>query len=379
MSEILFLYPSGLRSKMGSTEPYYIIEKMSDDHKVHIFSRSDPGISGTTFYKIDCPEIIPAMIWHNLLILPMYIYYVLRISPDYIYSYKGYQLTPYILQMIFSIEWVADFRTAPVEQARERAVSQCDASVVRLAYIDMQSLLYKLTLPACGTVITLSDRLAQLLNESYGVARDRLRIIPLGVDTAKFTPNNESFEGDTIQVVYTGSIRTIREMDTCIRAVGIAQKNGVPVRLHLVGGGDEDYIQSLKSLAEEVGVTDAVEWHGYVDHEEIPEIMAKMDVGLSHLPDREMYRVSSPTKVFEYLATGLPVICSDIKPHRRILQSGSTGFFYKPNHPEELAEKIQQISDMSRDEIKNCSVDAREASIEHDWKKRMEVIDEIIK
>jgi glycosyltransferase involved in cell wall biosynthesis len=378
MSRIFVLYPGELSKTMGTTEPYYVIRALSNEHDIHVFAQSEPGISGVTFHRVECPEIIPGLIWFNLLLIPYYVYHSLRSRPDYLYTYKGYNFSSYTMQLLFDVDWIADFRTAPVEQAQEKLGLRPNKSTIRVAYLQIQRLIYKITLPACADVITLSDELVEVLSQSYQVDENKIEIVPLGVDTEVFKPNYETSDEGQFHCVYTGSIRPVREMEACLEAVSIAQDNGVPVRLHLVGGGDEDYVRSLRSYAEELGISDAMEWHGYVNHAEIPSVLRKMDVGISHLPDREMYRVSSPTKVYEYLASGLPVVCSDIIAHEKILEPGETGFFYDPDNPDEFAERIESLASIKEEEFRDYCNSARQGSLEHDWAIRIDTIKKLL-
>jgi len=84
------------------------------------------------------------------------------------------------------------------------------------------------------------------------------------------------------------------------------------------------------------------------------------------LPDIEAYRVSSPTKVFEYMAMGLAIVASDIAAHREFLTHGKNALLFRPEDPEDLARAIQTLYERS-DLRQGLGAAAREESRRHGW------------
>ena len=82
-------------------------------------------------------------------------------------------------------------------------------------------------------------------------------------------------------------------------------------------------------------------------------------------------------KIFEYMASGRPILASDTPANREIL-SGNEAYFYEPDNAQDLAGKIKQIMTNSQDlELKVDN--ARKKVEEYTWRKRAESILEFMK
>ena len=77
-----------------------------------------------------------------------------------------------------------------------------------------------------------------------------------------------------------------------------------------------------------------------VPYAEVPKHIAIADICVVPLPDIDWWRVSSPLKVYEYLAMGKPVIMTNILPNREIVPNDEDEIFLPDIRPETIAEAI---------------------------------------
>ncbi len=89
------------------------------------------------------------------------------------------------------------------------------------------------------------------------------------------------------------------------------------------------------SKREALGVDDQVQFRGFVPYEHVADEIAQADVCICPLPDRLEWNVSSPLKVFEYMACAKPMILTPIpapkgRPWRLSLRRVDQGF--EPQH-----------------------------------------------
>jgi glycosyltransferase involved in cell wall biosynthesis len=82
---------------------------------------------------------------------------------------------------------------------------------------------------------------------------------------------------------------------------------------------------------------------GYVPPRQGWERMARCHVGLAVLASTQNNRMSYPTKIFEYMALGIPVITSDFPLYRAVVEQSQCGFCIDPHSPEILADKIEWL------------------------------------
>ena len=136
-----------------------------------------------------------------------------------------------------------------------------------------------------------------------------------------------------------------------LEGLAIACRAGVPCRLTLVGA-DEDQQRYCANRARELGLSDEMlTVVGRVPGPEIPRYLKQADLGICIWEDRLWWRFNPPTKLFEYLVAGLPVLASRIRTHTDYIDEGVNGFVfdYDPKSLAQCLEKIwAQRSDLSK-------------------------------
>lgn len=157
--------------------------------------------------------------------------------------------------------------------------------------------------------------------------------IPTGVDTEKFFPLSKK-NSDKIVFMWTGIIwgeiifENIKFVIECFKDL-IEHFNYKNVELHIVGGGRwfpkvEELINT--PLFSRIPIK-LITW---INHQQMPNILANADVGLFPLIQKNLWTIAkSPTKLFEFMAMGLPTIVSDTGELTHVIQHGVDGFLAK--------------------------------------------------
>jgi glycosyltransferase involved in cell wall biosynthesis len=161
---------------------------------------------------------------------------------------------------------------------------------------------------ACVDVVSSAQRdLAIGLNPEL---RNRIHVIDNGVDLARFRPSSGiverealGFDADDLVIGYVGNFPMQRGGREVIDAVA-ALRSSARVKGLIVGDTGEG--EACRAYARELGVSESVRIHGEAEYDDVPRLMAAMDVGLSILRPRE--RGESEQKVRQYLAMGLCVV-----------------------------------------------------------------------
>ena len=80
--------------------------------------------------------------------------------------------------------------------------------------------------------------------------------------------------------------------------------------------------------------------------------------------------------MFEYLASGIPIIASDLSRLKEVIKEGYSGLLFRANHAEDLAEKISYLA-MNKDLARNLGANAQKLFHEvYCWERqRLKILD----
>ena len=225
----------------------------------------------------------------------------------------------------------------------------------------------KYNLKHSDRVTTVSPKLQEMVNE-MGI---ECGMIPNGVATDYFKPmdtmigrNLCGINGDEFVIGFLGGIERRFELDEVIKTLPELIKYNDKTRLLIVGGSlFTDYLDELKALTENLGLSERVIFTGLIEHTELPKYISAMDVCIIPLKSEEWYGISMSNKFFEYSACAKPVL---IKPAPGIMALGWDNTFVYENN-EQFVERIKYIMDNPREYAPDVS--------EYSWYKRADDIE----
>lgn len=142
----------------------------------------------------------------------------------------------------------------------------------------------------------------------------------------------ERREDIAVYVGWLGDDRGFREMS---RAIELAAKT-LPVRL-VVGG---TLIPGAKMQLANDAANKLVEYAGFLTRPEVANLLARAKAGLVTLRPTKNAVNAQPTKLFEYMSAGLPVIASNFPVYRGIVESAGCGLLVDPLDPAAIAEAL---------------------------------------
>lgn len=157
-------------------------------------------------------------------------------------------------------------------------------------------------------------------------------------DLSHFVPyvNNNRIGND---IFYIGGVSNERGLDVTIAALKALKVRGVPFYMHYIGPISEEKIAELP-LGE---IRESIKFYGRMDSKEGFEISKKCVAGLSVLKPIKNYVGSYSTKIFEYMAIGLPVITSNFPLYKNVVERHNCGYCVEPYSSKELADRIEEL------------------------------------
>jgi glycosyltransferase involved in cell wall biosynthesis len=176
----------------------------------------------------------------------------------------------------------------------------------------------------------------------FGIHKDKLHIIPDGIESSGPTVRNTSRQGAPLHLLFAGSMIRFRRVELLLRA---ARKLTVPFRITLVATntiakteGSAEYLAELKKLAKTLGIEDRVDFLGDPSPEDMHNCYANADLFINPSAHETSGKILQ-----EAGASGLPIISTPVGLANEIVTSGENGFIV-PADPDMICDRILQLS-----------------------------------
>lgn len=167
----------------------------------------------------------------------------------------------------------------------------------------------------------------------YGAIKDKMMILPKGVNTDIFKPTDKRNAGNSLTIISTRQLRKTYNHDCVLNALpSVAQR--IPNLKYLICG-DGEYRTELETLSGKLGTENHVRFVGTVKHEELPSYLGSADIYVSM---QSSDGVSS--SLLEAMSCGVFPIVTDIEANRLWIKEGINGFLVPVNDAGLLAQKI---------------------------------------
>jgi glycosyltransferase involved in cell wall biosynthesis len=174
----------------------------------------------------------------------------------------------------------------------------------------------------------------------------KIRHIPNGVDADIFHPYSVLKKD---QIVYAGNIGYAQDLDLVVRAIQVINLHQ-HLELVIAGGGDTQ--SDLEQLVEAENLQSLIHFPGILPREEIPRLFSESILGIAPLKKLQSLEYAAPTKVYEYMACGIPFIGCGSGEIQEIAENSGAGIIAE-NSPEGIANAILALvnNQKKRDEM----------------------------
>ena len=198
---------------------------------------------------------------------------------------------------------------------------------------------------------------------AFGMDPAHTSIVPWGVDLDIFKPvNGHTQVKSNRQILCNRSWEPRYGVDILAQAFGQIAAVRKDLGLILLGGGSQ--AQSIRTILNTAGVLDRVQFGGQVSQKELPGWYREADlfVSPSHVD-------GTSVSLLEALASGLPVIVSDIPGNKEWVEDGINGWLFPDGNSSALADKIATVLDQPERLVEVGRAGRRSVQERGDWVK----------
>ncbi|HTD94802.1 MAG TPA: glycosyltransferase [Chitinophagaceae bacterium] len=163
-------------------------------------------------------------------------------------------------------------------------------------------------------------------------------IIPNGLDTSLYTAQPlRDLSGGAVFGIQS-RLQTIKDHPTLMRAFALLLKKMPGRRLRLRIAGDGETMESLRNLADELGIKEEVEFCGMLNEKDLLDFMHSLDIYV-----QATFGETMSNSIMQAMSCGLPLIASDVWGVNNMVRNGDTGILYPSRNIEKLCESMEML------------------------------------
>jgi Glycosyltransferase len=205
---------------------------------------------------------------------------------------------------------------------------------------------------------------------SLGIDKSKIKVVLNGVDINRYRPfsdKDEEFSSrhdlqDKFVVGYIGTHGMAHGLENVVKAAEKLKANNEIVFI-FVGGGSER--QNIEKLVKDKKLNN-IRMLEKQPKENMPAIWSLCDLSLVPLIDKPLFKTVIPSKIFECMGMGLPILMSAPKGEAtEIVNKTNSGYWVEPESSSKLAEEILKIKNSSSEyesKVQSCLVSANDYS-----------------
>jgi L-malate glycosyltransferase len=322
------------------------VDYFADRHEVHLitYDPMERTIEGVTEYVVRSPlRNLYLSFWPRHLQVAKI---VKQIKPDLVHAHfiakYGFHLPFLNIRPTIVSAWGDDVLILP---QRSRIIATFTRYVLERADL----------------IYAVSRNIKSHIISDFGIAEEKIRYMPFGIDTQLFSPRPPRLEdAPEIRILCNRGFYPVYDMGTLVEGFYRALLSDKRLRLILKGDGPEK--DAIDELVRSLGVGDVVSFRERSPYTDVPGDYKQADIFVSTaLSD------GTPVSLLEAMASGLPCIATNVGGVPEWITDGVNGVLIPPGDPQILADQILRIA-ADRDLRASYGSRARQRVLENgDW------------
>lgn len=350
LKKLLYIFPRVVDTVLQNTTENEIARSLKtigyEVNTLVAYEKEKTCLDGFTnidyYHKPDSGRLL-TLKYHYALFIKM-----LNSKDDFVLiNFPAMHLLPFVrLFRVFDNKkplWIMDIRSVPVDVA-----SGLKGKILKFRYY----MGLKLANRFCDGMTVITPALRETILDDVPRLKDNIGIWESGVNLSHFENNRSSKQSDMAKqlgldskkvLIYHGAMSPNRGLQSIVSAIGSLVDDYPDLRMLFVGDGPGK--EELVAMTDEMSLQDVIVFVDSVPYIEISKYIVLADAGILPFPNIEWWAVSSPIKLMEYMAMGLPVIATDIEAIRHVVDQTNGAILSVDDSPDELAKAIRKFMD----------------------------------
>ena len=222
-----------------------------------------------------------------------------------------------------------------------------------------------------GAAVGVSDKVSKRFS-------DKIKNVPAytvynGVNVDLFEFKDRSFsKTEKIKVLIVANLIELKGHDYLIKAVAKAKEKGMDIGLTIAGRGPLE--AKLKELAKDLGISECVQFAGYIEYEKIAELMQENDIFV--MPS---YYEALGCVYLEAMSSGMITVGVTGQGIDEIIEDGKNGFLVNSKSVDDIVEVFEKINEKDAHELKEISKSANETAQKYNWDESAKALSRVYK
>lgn len=240
------------------------------------------------------------------------------------------------------VPWIFELRDLWPESIR--SVGAMRSGMVFDALEALELFLYRRATRVVAVTASMRDDLVR-----RGIDPNKIDIVTNGVDLSRFSPQPKDDDvlqrhdlGGRFVVGYIGTHGMAHALETVLEAAALLRDRGFADQVAFLFVGDGAAKQGLKDRASALRLTN-VRFVDSVSKDEVVRYWSALDAAVIHLKNTPLFEGAIPSKLFECLGMGLPILLGVNGESARILEADDAGLTFAPEDAPDLARRVEQL------------------------------------
>ncbi len=212
-----------------------------------------------------------------------------------------------------------------------------------------------------------SEGLSQLLDRT--IPGLRIKVVRYGITPSGGYADVSDHPGSRPTLLHVARLEERKRQEDLLEACSILRRQGIEFQLRIVGDGA--LREKLETLTKNLSLQAEVSFTGFVATEDVNTLLKEADVFVLCSTAEGMPRV-----VLEAIATGLPVVMTNVQGAAELVEEGVNGLLVPPLQPKSLAQALATV--LSDPELRlNMAAAARSKAPGLSWDASCETIEQV--